>query len=124
MLPEFGKRFPALSKTSLAVELSDRLAWELCLNNVKQNFKILGFGCLKSRSIQPDEDLLVGRVVWQGDEDFWPSRVRPFAKRVDDLPCLRGSGRAWSDELKSVAPCQRRLRQKLDFGFVDVGGGK
>ena len=48
MLPEFGKGFPAFSNSGLAVELRDRLAWELGLNNVKQNFKVPRFCCLSS----------------------------------------------------------------------------
>jgi hypothetical protein len=80
MLLEFGKRFPAFNDSGLAVELRDRLVWEFSLNNVEQNFKIPRFGCLTSRPVQPDEDLLLGLVVRQGDEDFLPLRVGPFAR--------------------------------------------
>ena len=79
VLPEFGKRLPALSNSRLAIELRDRLVWEFSLNNVEQIFKIPRFGCLSSRSVQPDENLLVSLVVRQGDEDFLPLRVGPFA---------------------------------------------
>ena len=48
VLPEFGKRLPALSDSGLAVELRDRLVWEFGLNNVELNFKIPRFGCLSS----------------------------------------------------------------------------
>ena len=40
---EFCQRFPAFGNIGFAVELRDRLAWELGLNDVKQNFKVSRF---------------------------------------------------------------------------------